>query len=139
MAPSAILVVFDSNMCMCSFRAVRGCVETFRSAVPRQKHLHAGQMGSGIAQVAACAGLNVTLCDTSAIAIQTSAESLKVSLGYLVGQGAMSPAAAEAAALRIVRSTDIQASACRALCLQDRQHESCSCFRCHTCDPHRGP
>ena len=71
-------------------------------------------MGSGIAQVAACAGLNVMLCDTSALAIQASTENLKVSLENLVAQGTMPPAAAEAAALRIVRSTDIEASTCLA-------------------------
>ena len=78
-------------------------------------------MGSGIAQVAAFASLNVMLCDTSAPAIQASAENLKVSLENLVAQNTMSASAAEAAALRIVRSTDVQASTCHAACLQNRQ------------------
>ena len=54
------------------------------------------------------------LCDTSALAIQASTENLKVSLENLVAQGIMPAAAAEAAALRIVRSTDIEASTCLA-------------------------
>ena len=94
--------------------------------VPHSKDaLHAGQMGSGIAQVAAFAGLNVMLCDTSALAIQASTENLKVSLDNLVAQNTLSAEAAEAAALRIVRSTDIQASTCHAPCLKKRRHEHC--------------
>ena len=105
-------ILGDQSMHVQSW-AVKGVLGSLENTLGIHKDRHAGQMGSGIAQVAACAGLNVMLCDTSALAIQASAESLKVSLGNLVGQGAMSPAAAEAAALRIVKSTDIQASACR--------------------------
>ncbi len=76
-------------------------------------------MGSGIAQVAACAGLNVMLCDTSALAIKASTENLKVSLENLVAQGTMPAAAAEAAALRIARSTDIEASTLPSFLLLD--------------------
>ena len=72
---------------------------------------HAGQMGSGIAQVAAVAGLSVALCDSSALAIQSSAENLTASLENLVAQNKISFESAEAAALRIVRSTDIQVRA----------------------------
>jgi 3-hydroxyacyl-CoA dehydrogenase len=67
-------------------------------------------MGSGIAQVAAVAGLNVMLCDSSPVAIQAGADALTVSLQNLVSQHKMSAPAAEAAALRIVRSTDVQVS-----------------------------
>ena len=67
-------------------------------------------MGSGIAQVAAVAGLNVRLCDSSPVAIQASADALTVSLQNLVSQKKMPAPAAEAAALRIVRSTDVQVS-----------------------------
>ncbi|CAK0787451.1 hypothetical protein CVIRNUC_010671 [Coccomyxa viridis] len=73
--------------------------------------LGAGQMGSGIAQVAAMAGIHVALCDTSPLVIQAAAENLEVSLSSLVSQDKTSPAVAEATARRIIRSTDIQALA----------------------------
>jgi 3-hydroxyacyl-CoA dehydrogenase len=67
-------------------------------------------MGSGIAQMAAAAGLNVMLCDNSPVAIQANANALTVSLQNLISQNKMSAPAAEAAALRIVRSTYVQVS-----------------------------
>lgn len=79
-------------------------------------------MGSGIAQVAAIAGVNVMLCDTSALAIQASTEGLALSLANLVAQDKLSAAAADAAILRIVRSTDIQASAHSPCSLAVRLH-----------------
>ena len=68
-------------------------------------------MGSGITQVAAIAGMNVMLCDTSALAIKESTEGLALSLANLVAQDKLSAGAADAAILRVVRSTDMQASA----------------------------
>ena len=67
------------------------------------------------------------LCDTSAIAIQASTDSLKVSLGNLAAQGTMSAAAAQAAALRIVRSTNIEASTCLA---QSGSIDNVTCYYC---------
>jgi 3-hydroxybutyryl-CoA dehydrogenase len=72
--------------------------------------VNAGQMGTGIAQVAAVAGLNVMLCDSDPLAIQASANALTVSLQNLVCTNKIPAAAAKAAALRIVRSTDVQVS-----------------------------
>ena len=74
-------------------------------------------MGSGIAQVAAMAGIHVALCDTSPLVIQAAAENLEVSLSSLVSQDKISPAVAEATARRIIRSTDIQVSSMMACCL----------------------
>ena len=79
-------------------------------------------MGSGITQVAAIAGMNVMLCDTSALAIQASTEGLALSLANLVAQDKLSAAAADAATLRVVRSTDIQASARSPCSLAVRLH-----------------
>ena len=76
----------------------------------------AGQMGTGIAQVAAMAGIHVALCDTSPLVIQAAAENLEVSLSSLVSQDKIAPAVAEATARRIIRSTDIQASRMMACC-----------------------
>ena len=76
----------------------------------------AGQMGSGIAQVAAMAGIHVALCDTSPLVIQAAAENLEVSLNSLVSQDKISPAIAKATARRIIRSTDIQASSRMTCC-----------------------
>lgn len=75
------------------------------------------------------------LCDTSALAIQASADSLKVSLDNLVTQGKMSAAAAQAAALRIVRSPDIEARIGLTHWLQYRGHDIGDCYACNA---HRG-
>jgi 3-hydroxybutyryl-CoA dehydrogenase len=64
----------------------------------------AGQMGSGIAQVAAQSGLSVTLVDVSAAVLEKGRERIKASLDKLVKKGALSQADAEASLGRIQTS-----------------------------------
>jgi 3-hydroxybutyryl-CoA dehydrogenase len=68
----------------------------------------AGQMGSGIAQVAAGKGLNVILCDASADLAKKSKDRIGKILGKLVAKGKMAPDEVEALLGRItpVQSSD---------------------------------
>jgi 3-hydroxybutyryl-CoA dehydrogenase len=71
----------------------------------------AGLMGSGIAQVAAVAGWNVTLRDVSDEAVERGMTSIRGSLEKFVGKGKLEPDAAEAALGRIRPTTDLDAVA----------------------------
>ena len=66
----------------------------------------AGQMGNGIAQVAAQAGLNVNLTDVSGAALAKAEETIRGSLGRLVKKEKLTAEAAAAAMGRIAFSTD---------------------------------
>ena len=61
----------------------------------------AGQMGSGIAQVAAVAGYDVTLVDVSRDQLDRARSSIERSLAKLVEKGSVESGAAEAALARI--------------------------------------
>ena len=61
----------------------------------------AGQMGAGIAQVAATRGFDVFLCDSSAPALDHAMESIKSSLARLVKKGTLDHDDAAACAKRI--------------------------------------
>ena len=61
----------------------------------------AGQMGSGIAQVAAVAGYDVTLVDVSQAQLDRARSGIERSLGKLVEKGKVDRDAAEAAVSRI--------------------------------------
>jgi 3-hydroxybutyryl-CoA dehydrogenase len=71
----------------------------------------AGQMGLGIAQVAAAAGLNVTLIDVDLEVVKKSLVKLGASLGKLVEKGKMTAADRDALLGRIVPAGDLAAAA----------------------------
>ncbi|WP_028203676.1 3-hydroxybutyryl-CoA dehydrogenase [Paraburkholderia nodosa] len=68
----------------------------------------AGTMGSGIAQVAALAGLRVIVVDVSDAALDKGLAALKGSLDRLIAKDKLDAAASEAALARIETSTDYQ-------------------------------
>ena len=75
--------------------------------------LGAGQMGNGIAQVAACAGYNVTMIDIEQSFIDSGMASIELSLSKLVSKGRMSQTDADAALARVRATTDkAEASDC---------------------------
>ena len=69
----------------------------------------AGQMGAGIAQVAAQKGLDVTLVDMDAAAVERAITRVSAGLDRLVAKGALT-AAAQAEALARIRGSDRLAS-----------------------------
>jgi 3-hydroxybutyryl-CoA dehydrogenase len=69
----------------------------------------AGQMGNGIAQVAASSGFPVLLQDVSDAALDRGMATIAKSLGRLVAKGALSQADADATVARIRRTTDAAA------------------------------
>ena len=68
--------------------------------------LGAGQMGNGIAQVAACAGYEVTMIDIEQSFVDRGMDSIESSLSKLVSKERMSKADATAALARVRTSTD---------------------------------
>jgi len=71
----------------------------------------AGQMGSGIAQVAATAGLDVVLNDREQGFLDRGLKGIETSLGKLAEKGEIAPDARQAALGRIKRSVSIDALA----------------------------
>jgi 3-hydroxybutyryl-CoA dehydrogenase len=71
----------------------------------------AGQMGAGIAQVSAVAGLDVVMIDVADEFIQRGMAGIEKGLGRLVEKGRMEASARDAALARITTSTDIVAGA----------------------------
>jgi len=69
----------------------------------------AGQMGAGIAQVCACAGLQVTLCDLNNEALTRGIKTIQNSLQRMAAKGKISQDEAEAAVNRISPSTELTA------------------------------
>jgi 3-hydroxybutyryl-CoA dehydrogenase len=69
----------------------------------------AGQMGAGIAQVAAQAGLKVIVTDIADAALERGQKTIKDSLARLVKKEALTPAAADEAFARITWSTETRA------------------------------
>ena len=67
----------------------------------------AGQMGSGIAQVAAAAGYSVVLTDISENALGKAKAGIQKSLNKLVSKGRLEASVAEAAVERIETGTDL--------------------------------
>ncbi|WP_434362852.1 3-hydroxybutyryl-CoA dehydrogenase [Parasalinivibrio latis] len=65
----------------------------------------AGQMGAGIAQVAACSGFTVTLCDLEQSAVNRGLSSIGSSLRRLVEENKLTAAEAESALSRIETGT----------------------------------
>lgn len=66
----------------------------------------AGQMGSGIAQVAAVAGYDVTLVDVSPAQLDRARAGIERSLAKLVSKGSVDAGAAEAALARIAPAAE---------------------------------
>jgi 3-hydroxybutyryl-CoA dehydrogenase len=66
----------------------------------------AGQMGSGIAQVAAVAGYDVTLVDVSPAQLDRARSGIERSLAKLVSKGSVDAEAAEAALTRIAPAAE---------------------------------
>ena len=66
----------------------------------------AGQMGSGIAQVAAVAGYDVTLVDVSPAQLDRARAGIERSLAKLVSKGSVDAGAAEAAVARIAPAAE---------------------------------
>jgi 3-hydroxybutyryl-CoA dehydrogenase len=71
----------------------------------------AGQMGNGIAQVAACAGYDVVMVDIKDEYVEKGLGTIQFSLGKLVSKERMSQEDADAALARIETGTDRQACA----------------------------
>jgi 3-hydroxybutyryl-CoA dehydrogenase len=71
----------------------------------------AGLMGAGIAQVAAQAGYDVLLCDTTVTQLDAAMAAIAVSHDRFVAKQLMTAADAEAARARIVTSTDLREAA----------------------------
>ena len=71
----------------------------------------AGQMGAGIVQVSAVAGLDVVMIDVADEFIQRGMAGIEKSLGRMVEKGRMEAAAHDAALARITTSTDMAAGA----------------------------
>jgi len=66
----------------------------------------AGQMGNGIAQVAACAGYDVVMIDIKQEFVDKGLETIRFSLGKLVSKERMTQAQADAALAHITTGTD---------------------------------
>ena len=68
----------------------------------------AGQMGAGIAQVAATSGLSVCLVDSSQQSIDRALQAIRSSLSRLVGKGKLTGEAGEAALERLTTSASLE-------------------------------
>jgi 3-hydroxybutyryl-CoA dehydrogenase len=73
-----------------------------------------GIMGNGIAQVVAQAGLDVTIVDVSADALERATQRIQKSLSRTVKSGRLSQEEADGTAGRIATSTDLEAAAAAA-------------------------
>src|SRR3954451_19278723 len=71
----------------------------------------AGLMGSGIAQVSAVAGLDVTMRDINDQALRRGLDGIEKSLARFAGKGRISEADAQAALARIRTTTELEAAA----------------------------
>ena len=71
----------------------------------------AGQMGAGIVQVSAVAGLDVVMIDVADEFVQRGMAGIEKGLGRMVDKGRMEAAARDAALARITTSTDMAAGA----------------------------
>ena len=68
----------------------------------------AGQMGAGIAQLAAMKGLDVILCDMHSAAVERSIAATNRSLSKMVSKQQLTQEQADSAISRIRRATDMQ-------------------------------
>lgn len=78
------------------------------SLLPRRMAvIGAGQMGAGIAQVAATSGIAVKLVDQTDAALDNALSNIENSLAKLITKGRVDPMAAEAAMDRLYTSTSL--------------------------------
>lgn len=77
-----------------------------------------GQMGAGIAEVCARAGLDTVVCEADATAARGARERVAASLERAVGRGRLERTAAEAALARLVCTGDLDALADRQLVIE---------------------
>src|SRR5215510_3732386 len=82
-----------------------------RTMAGRLAVVGAGLMGSGIAQVAAQAGWDVTLRDLDAAATQRGVDAIRKSLERFAAKGTIAQEDAEAALGRVTTTTDLDAAA----------------------------
>ena len=80
-------------------------------AIARVGVIGAGQMGAGIAHVAALAGKDVVLADVSAAYVEKGIAGIRKNLGRQVEKGKVAAEAAEAALARITAAGDVAAFA----------------------------
>lgn len=84
------------------------------SSIQRVVVVGGGIMGSGIAQVIAAAGLDVSLVDVSEDALKNASAQMRRSLERMAKAGRLSAEDAEAALARVTSTTDLQAAAAEA-------------------------
>lgn len=92
----------------------------------------AGAMGRGIVQIAAQAGIQVMLYDTSAQAVAAARDSLKAVWAKLAEKGKITPSDAEASLARVVACDSLQAMATADMVIEaiiERLDIKCSLFR----------
>jgi len=91
---------------------MRSCwIQLGENVIQRIGVIGAGQMGNGIAQVAACAGYDVVMVDIKDEYVEKGLGTIQFSLGKLVSKERMSQEDADAALGRIETGTDRQACA----------------------------
>ncbi|PBC75606.1 3-hydroxyacyl-CoA dehydrogenase [Streptomyces sp. TLI_235] len=78
----------------------------------------AGQMGSGIAEVFARAGLDTVICERDATALRAARERIDRSLRRAVDRGRLDPARGEDARARLLFADDLEALADRQLVVE---------------------
>ena len=78
----------------------------------------AGLMGAGIAQVAARAGYDVVLCDTTTAQVEHAMATIAASHERFVAKNVMTAAEAEAARARIVTTSDLRDAASAVLVIE---------------------
>jgi len=71
----------------------------------------AGQMGSGIAQICAAAGINIVMCDINAAAVQRGMDTISANLDRLIKKDKLTEADKQAALARVQGTTDLGALA----------------------------
>ena len=85
--------------------------ETVPQVIQRATVAGAGRMGSGIAQVLATAGIDVTLVDVDAARLQQAGDAIDASLTRVARQQSLDPAAVQSIRARIRFTTVLDASA----------------------------
>ncbi|HEX2515742.1 MAG TPA: 3-hydroxyacyl-CoA dehydrogenase NAD-binding domain-containing protein [Chloroflexota bacterium] len=85
--------------------------ETAPQVIQRATVAGGGRMGSGIAQVLATAGIDVTLVDVDAARLQLAGDAIDASLTRVARQQSLDPAAVQAIRARIRFTTVLDASA----------------------------
>jgi len=103
---------FESSCQKCGLKPIIMNIEHFglRMSIKKMAVLGAGQMGNGITQVAACAGIEVVMIDIQQDFVDRGVATIEKSLAKLVSKERMTQDDADAARSRI--STAIDRSAC---------------------------